>query len=671
MSDETQQNPSEAPDPDLDLEARPLEDVHVPKETARRSLAEKLEANFSFAPGAAQALARAVVDPAAVRRALDAPLTQPIPDGDVTYIVAEMWTAAVAVNPNNPRRNERNTYPVAARDGRSTVRTPLAMEPAGDGSPMLVYRGDDPQHVAGEIEDAAQFVRTFNPDLGEEIATERVLEPITAIMAEFRHRDGSAPAYAPVAVDGSTRTAHCQVLVGSSATDAVYKHPRSGPREWNDFISRRANAQDLPTSQITEKAAAAHRALRYHARILLGVQPVRTRQTISVVDAVRSIVAGIHVSPPKPWPAGSQIDEIADAVLDRLEEDGRIERPYRQYLAGLVAPADVGGERAYADIRALHIARVIFDPQHARAVSAAYRIVRDKQKLGRHDKPEIAAELMMRAFRSDYPATEVRSIRSILQRTITSDYRRLPRRGPERTPDELLAAALAEFEAAPADVGPERLELGIRAAYWLVQQRALRRDTRESKQLFDDSRAGSAVLRALLVSRHGLLQLHRAIVDGRAAPPAVKSPTIRKVDETGALLDRGGGGFQTVDDNYLRETWPAQRAAGTERQAGVDEPDPTVLTDRQRLERLVGRARAAAETVQSLLAEMAQITQNGVALVQTEGIPWGTAEAMARMLREDADRLTLWAALNRMSSQAGLAPEDDLDDGDLFEPEAP
>jgi hypothetical protein len=95
-----------------------------------------------------------------------------------------------------------------------------------------------------------------------------------------------------------------------------------------------------------------------------------------------------------------------------------------------------------------------------------------------------------------------------------------------------------------------------------------------------------------------------------------------------------------------------------------------VLTDRQRLERLVGRARAAAETVQSLLAEMAQITQNGVPLVQTEGIPWGTAEGMARMLREDADRLTLWAALNRMSSQAGLAPDDDLDDGDLFELEA-
>lgn len=639
---------SESSEADPALDARPLEDLHVPKEAARRALAERFEAVCGFPLGAAQALARGVVDPAAVRRALEYPLTQPIPDGDVQYIIAEMWTAAVSVNPNNPRQNERVPYPAAIRDLSAAPAARLSVDSAKDGTPMLVFRGEDPQHVAGKIEDAAQFVRNFNPDLGAEIATERVLEPITAVMAEFRHQDGSAPAYAPVAIDGSTRTAHCQELISSRASDAVYKHPRSGPRDWNGFLSQRVQAQDLPTTEVSEQEAAAHRALRYHARIIIGVKPVRTRETLTIADAVRAIVAGIHVSPPKEWPGGSTVDEIADAVLDRLEEDGRITAVTRRYLAGLISPMDLEGERAYADTRALHIARVVFDPANARAVSAAHRIARNKQKLGPNDNPEIVAELLMRGFRSDFGQMDVRAMRSILQRTINmSEFRKLPRKGADRTPDELLGAALEEHEAAPGELGPARLELGLRAAYWLVQQRALRRDTPNSK----DNRAGSAVLRALLLDRRGLYQLHRAIIDGRAAAGPVKEPTIRRVDHTGtALPERAGGGHMSVDDAYLRETWPVANGTDAEDRQDARGPDPAVLTDRQRLEQMVGQVRTRVEGLHALLDQIEQVQQNGISIAQTEGIPWGTAEALAAILGKDATRLQLWALVNKNAS---------------------
>lgn len=647
---------------------RPLEDVDLPGEPARRRLQEKLIEQFGFDPDSALALSRAAVDPAAFRRSLDAPLRQPVPGGWLTYVIADLLTPGVSVNPVNPRETERRVFPAAAKPGQTVMR-PLTLSDDPERHPRVQLNGDSPQHVVDVIEQSANWLRENNPTLGEEIATDRVLEPVVVAMAQIRHRDGSEPIHIPIAVDGSTRTAHCHALVDVSSPDVAYRWSRAPYRDWKGMLASRVAVQDRAEEDVTTVEAAAHRALVYQGKVLLRVELVRGGAPVSMVGAIRALVAGIHVSPPKSWPQGSQIDEVADAVLDRLVQDNRITSSLRDYLAGMVEPSLLQGtERHHPDTRAAYVAAVIFDAANARSISVAYRFLRDKRRLGRQDKPDLVAELMLRSFRTDHRATTLKALRSALQRTVNLPELRSASWSPkDRSLDDLLAASLAELARDGERLGSDRLELFVRAAYWMVNHRVLARDTRETQDELGDQRNPSMVLRAMLLSEHGIRQLHRAIADGRAHPVPVSgsdAAPIREVDPEGTPLVRSGGGHKPLTDFRVREMFPpADRPRRDGDRQGGGPVTPSIEAPRIRLTRLLRNARLAAENLHQLVSDMEGVTENGVPVVRIEGVPPGSAREITTRLQEAMRKLDVWA----YTGQSAVSDTPILGDDDLFD----
>ena len=270
-----------------------------------------------------------------------------------------------------------------------------------------------------------------------EIKVDGVLEPLTIILAEFAHRDGDDPVIVPVSVDGSTRTTHCHDLSGFDPIEVVYGLPQAPAREWKSRLQQIIRVQDLTESESTEEEVVAHRSLVCQARILVGIESVRSGPPVSVVEANRAIVGGIHVNHPQEWPDGSQMDEIADAVLHRLVKDERIKPADRDFMAGLVHSDEAKKSELpqHVDERAAVIAHTLWARRNAASIGAGYRGLIDKKRLGNNDKTFIAVELIMRSFRDRHPTAGVRAIRSALERTINMPS--LPTYVRHGTPKEL------------------------------------------------------------------------------------------------------------------------------------------------------------------------------------------------------------------------------------------
>ena len=95
---------------------------------ATRKLADKLTDLFNMSEEAAQALALAVVDPSAARRAAENPERLSVPGGVILAVRAEVWARYVVPDPRNPRIGPARRHPVSTLVGRgeSTRLRPLA-----------------------------------------------------------------------------------------------------------------------------------------------------------------------------------------------------------------------------------------------------------------------------------------------------------------------------------------------------------------------------------------------------------------------------------------------------------------------------------------------------------------------------------------------------------------
>jgi hypothetical protein len=614
--------------------SRPLNRVLLPKDPARVNLSERLVSGFGFSQAQADAIARAVVDPTAVRHQIDhLSDTEKFPDGTAYFLTAEVFTPGVAASLVNPREAEYRIYPAAVLPG-DDIAPPLDIAPAEHDLPVLVLTADSRKHVEREITRSADILRT-RASLRDEIAQDGVLRPVTIVVAEIRHRDGTPSAVVLVSIDGSTRTTFCHDLASFTPVEIIYRWPAAPSREWRGRLNQTLAVQDLPLDELTPSKAAAHRAMTYPARILIKIEPVREGPPVTIVDACRAVVGGIHIGRPEEWPEGSRYDEIADTVLARLVRDGRIASEVAAYFAGRI-PMNKWAEHDFSphpDVRAASIARTLYDERNARSISAGYRVVTSRQQLRANEKAAIVTELMMRTFRHQFNNKERDGVRSALQRTISwADFRSSRWAVTNREPDALLEIALAEQHAGTS-LGPAMLELGMLGAYWLIAARVIRRDTPQSQ----DSRAGAGMINAMLRSPHGLYMLHRAIVDGRVE--LGRQDSIRAVDTDGQLIRTASGGLQTATDAWLRRTFTADGEAPIDGNASLEaQRDQAYLNIRIAVDRL-------RDVVQASTSVLAQ-----------EGLALQVAAPMAADLRKMGDKLIDWGAVYTAKlTQQGLA----------------
>lgn len=607
------------------ISPRPLERVTLAKESAYRNLAEKLSQHFGFDEAQAEALARACVDPAEVRNQLDRPLAKRFPGGSALIVETLVYTPAISASPINPRESETRVYPIATPLGEPIV-APLPVEPVKDGVPVIRLIADSRSHMEKILSQSERYLRS-DTELYNQIELDGVLEPITVVLAETSHRNNDPAVVIPIAIDGSTRVTHCHDLTGMTSVDVMYKWPQDGPRAWRGMLNHRLIVQDRPLEEVSTRELAAHRAMVAPARIIIGLQSVRGGEPVNIVTASRAIVGQIHVGHPKDWPQGAQHDEIAEAVLDRLVQDYKVNRAERDYLAGNISRSNLQelGFSEYPDIRAARIAHVLYNDKNEASISAGYRSLVAKERLGGKDKPAIVAELILRAFRTNIKQSDLPNIRLTLQRTINlPDWKDTVRwKVSHYSPDDLLAQALQELSSGSGHLGSAILELGILGTYWLISKRALRSDSRDS----DDRRAGAGVVRAMLQTERGLRQLHRAILDGRA--DARNDSPIQAVAIDGNLLPLAGGGHTIADDAWLRRTFSSP---SDETNQTTDESD-------------IAQLNRALQKLRHLVDDLFDTTSRISPIADREGVDKPIVDEFRHKLQRVDNQLTYWALI--------------------------
>lgn len=638
---------------------RPIERIELAKSAARNNFKRKLITQVGLSEPVAAEIARIVVHPDQARLQLDYVQRRRFPGGTATLLVTDVFTPAVSVSPVNPRETERRIFPLEFRSG-TDLKPPLRLGPRRD-EPVLVVTGEDPDHVAWTIQQSANDLKNnSNKKLREPIWLDGVREPLLIFPAEFRHEDGSPPVLCAMAADGSSRTAWCHEFAGFDSVDVVYKWAIADARAWRGKLGEILAVQELPAGQASDDELAAHRCLIAPAEIVLRIEAVRGGDPVDSVEAYRSMVGAIHVSAPEPWGRGAENDEIGNAVLDQLVEDGHVDEIERDYLAGFVPPDDAEslGFTRHPDVRAARLMEVINADHTRSSVSKAYCSIRQQRRLRRNDRPDIAAELALRACRLEI-ASQMKGRRSALERAFRlSEWRGGSLSVSGRNPEELRDAALDALATDPDVLSGAALELGLYGAYWLTTAGALRRETSRSKSKLGVDR----VLELMMRSRRGVHQLYQVVVEGRRG-----ERRFSVVNEDGSVFRTEAGDGRAVTDDFLRETFNLEADDGPNGDEGDgDGSDAAVAAPRERLRRLILQLSRDVDRVEERIRELRFITMNGEALVEVEGIPHGTATRLTRALREIENELSYWARVNRRHRRVNADAADVLDDHDMF-----
>lgn len=639
----------------LDPGDRPLDRVALARQDAHENLARKLSSQFGFTAEQARVAARPWVDPADIRKQLDQPMRKPFAGGTLLLLEGLAYSAAIGASPWNPRDLERQVYPIAQNGSSQDAWRPLRLrDPQGSdaGRALLVVEADSEHQVTTRLRISEATLR-MNSQWSDSLRRYGVLEPVIGVICEIRHADGTPPRLAVVTDDGSTRISEAHAATGIDAAEAVYSLPDLDARAWRGRLGQMISAQDLALSDIDEDRAAAHRLAVVPMRLIVGIEPWRDRDQVSMVVAHHALMSTIHLDPPDPWPAGSQMDQIANAVLTHLRAANLIaDDQWLDYLRGEIPADELGriGLPLYPDERQAAVCAALFTDAHKEVVSTGIRSLLQKKRLSRYDRSDLATELVLRSVRR-LPAgadpreeRRVTALRSALQRTLNwGPWRSSHWNQSGRAPEELLDLALQELGQSDVALGPAGLELAMLASFWLVMSGTLRRDRRET-----DARSGGGVLQDMLSNARGIHQLYTAIVDGRRqydSGTAVDTIRIRQVtNDQGDLMPLGGGGYRVIEnDKVLRELYPDQNdnSVAPDSQAGANVA--LDLPPEAQLEQALVRLEAASTDVQDLVRAIGELRgEDGRSLVAL-GIADTRADPIAQRLDAAARRLSAWS----------------------------
>jgi hypothetical protein len=503
--------------------------------------AYKAGVDFGLPEGFASALAHGVVDPGALRTALNHPTRINVAGGVVEVIDVDLYVPGLVPLPTNNRTMDMRVYPAGgAGDYLAPMTGPRSL--SGKTSELWI-EAHSVQHALDEAKRAQDYLLVKNP-LTDSVAARGIVMPVTAVYFELRHRDGQPAMPLLGTADGSSRITSAQAvlnLVDPRTTHYDFATNRDTYRRFVDSIS----APDITSLRTT-----AARRLRWQrnalitpARIFLRFTP-QPGAAYDFARAVAAYVGMLHVDPPRPWTPTGKLEAMAEAVLEVLRSADVLDDTRHDYLAGLLTPEAAGeaGLPTLRDEQAAHVLATLLQPDLRPLVDRGIMDVTAKKSVSAGRRTDVVAELALRPTRSaavTLPAGDPARGRANAMRAAYLRATHLPSYASRRwqvtgrSPDELLEGALAELERPEAEQGNpsawrNRLELAALAQYHLTAYEVLRREPMGDKN--SDQRGPQEILALMLQDERGLRLLRQATVDGRAgiAP--------RLVDADGQLV---------------------------------------------------------------------------------------------------------------------------------------
>lgn len=515
--------------------------------------AYKAASDFGLPEGFASALSHSVVDPAALRVALNNPTRINVAGGTIEVIDVDLYTPGLVPLPTNNRTMDMRVYPAGGVPGHLG---PLSGPRAEPGTATgLWIEAQSIQHVLDEAKQAQDYVLLKNP-LKDSVAARGIVMPVTVVYFELRHRDGQPAMPLLGTADGSSRITGAHAVLNLVDPRTTHYDLPANRDSYRRFVD------DISSKDISSLGVTAARRLRWQrnalitpARIFLRFTPQPGAAAYDFGRAVAAYVGMLHVDPPRPWTPTGKLEAMAEALLEVLRSARVLDDTLHDYLAGLLTPeaAEASGLPTQRDAQAARVLATLVNPELRELVDRGIMDVTAKKSVTAPRRLDVIAELGLRPTRSAAAAlrpgdpvreraTNMRA--AYLRATHMPAYANRRWQVTGRDPDELLEGALAELERPEAeqgnpDVWRNRLELSALAQYHLTAYEALKRDPIGSRG--SETRGPQEILALMLQDERGLRILRQAVVDGRAN----RAP--RLVDTEGQII-RGEAG----DDGKVR-----------------------------------------------------------------------------------------------------------------------
>ncbi len=636
---------------------RPVEALPLPAlATAARKLADKLIEHFTMGEPAALALAQAVVDPSAARRAAESPERLRVPGGVILAIRADVWARYIIPDPRNPRIGPSRRHPASnlIGTGESTRFRPMAEPVAASGSrPELVQRLANQEHLAWAAQLAKEYVLDHN-DWRESLRHQGVMTEVWLAATAFQHEDSTAGVTVPVTVEGSSRVTCAHDLLDLRSADVPYLRDtaklRSHIRKLNAAITTAGDP-----AQVDPEVAVTVRCERLPALLLVGFEP-HDGTTADFGVAVKSLVALRHVDSPKPWGEAAENEALADAVVDEIERRKLITPAKADWLRGALTPdqAMAAGFNDDPSVRAAAIVRLF--AERNQTIHAAVRVAITGQSTRKNITTklllDVASSLVMRSVSEEDSRRRERMrkyLKSAFPGELAKDWE-----ATFRGTEELAQAALEEV--AKGEPGVATRELAARSAYPLVINGQLTGDRGSSNNDQPDRRHPGEVIDRMRSTQHGVHQLKQTLLDSAAGRRT------RKVDETGRVTQNDDGRDILVTDADLRRTFPP---------AG-EGPSPTPAP-RNAAEILGNALHDLATSIQAVEGAVKVVeavrSDDGTRAVDSLGADRADCEAWRNVLQDVLFKLPVWQ--QRSVQRHGIIAEDPYDvDADRDDEEA-
>jgi len=618
---------------------------------ATRKLADKLSDNFALSDDAAAALAQAVVDPAAARRAVESPERLPVPGGAVLAVRTEVWARCIMPDPRNPRIGPARRHPASdlvGRDEGSRFRPLPDPDPAPDSRAELVVRLQNQEHLAWAAQQATEYIFSSN-DWRESIKHQGVMTEIWLAATTFDHGDNTPSVTVPVTVEGSSRITAVHDLLGVRSADVPYSRDerrlRHHIRKLNEATANAGNPDALDN-----KTAVMLRCEVVPALLLVGFEAHRGDTTPTFAVAVKSLVALRHVDFPKPWGEATENEALADAVLNELEARGLITPGKADWLAGALTPEEARNAGFSADptVRAATIIRLFTDrdPRTHEAVRVAITSQSTRKQIRTKLLFEIATSLVLRSV-PEPDAHRREQVRKYLKDAYSQELAG-EWTATLRSADELATAALGELHGDGLE-GSSR-ELAARAAYPLIVNGHLYGDRGARNNDQPDRRKPGEVIDRMRSSQHGILQLRQALTDFAA------DQRIRRVHEDGTTLRNDDGHDVLVRDADLR---------GTFSPPGHPPATPAPETTAEILRNTLAEVGTAFHALDDAVKRVESVVgDDGRPAIDVLGADGADCQAWQQILIKVLQKLPLWQQTH--AQRLGTVPSmtaDDLDEG--------
>jgi hypothetical protein len=615
------------------LIVRPL--PSLAKSLAVRRLAEMLEQRGHH-PHAAQAIAVGVCDPAVVRRQLEQPGELRVAEGTLEVIYTSVWAPSVLTYPTNARALPAFSYPIEGRaDRRNPLTRPIAAE---DGASELVLRVRDRVELVGVLDLELSYLRDHN-NLFESVIEHGVREPLTLVplTIEQSGHDGKGSSNHDTsvcvltAVDGSSRTAAVYQAQKLEPTEILF-HLAGNDRLLRQRVQHVLALLDEEVSRLEVDELARLRTLVLPAAIVVGFRP-DPGSRMDLAGAIESRLGSLHVDPPREWSTASRLDVQVDAVLQHLVDRGHIPQAEGEWLAGRLTPdeAQEHGFTKYPDVRAARWLELVNEQK--RIVSMALRsLVSRRIVVRRQDRVEVAAEAALRPFRSRLSESAASAARNVLQTTFAMPELMKPWQvhTQPRKSVQIRDEAMRELQD-DGRPGPATRELLVLALYWMSRYSLIRKTTRGGEA---DRRNISDVLTQLLHTQHGVIALHRIVLDGR------NGRVPRRVDAVGGFILSADGEGLPVSEQWIRANWRPAGSSTTSASGSDEEPPMSPEAD---LARRRARLRASIAEVTGEMHGLEQPKdQEGTPLVRMQGLPLDYVNEVMSMLFEIQGRLSYY-----------------------------